>query len=587
MRTDKIPSENNLQSSNAQQNNLDNDRLIELLENSAPNPFKKITLAYIKDSKIFNLVFIIGLVFIFTMISLGFLLQGNVTPSFTILQISLIIAIILFAGLVFSYVLFYVRKPVLLLKTLCGVIKNEDSDIDLDFIKNNFNFGELNSFLPDLFQMVDNFKKQQAYIRNIVDIASSPLFKTSANFKIVDLSESVKNLTGFSTDHYIEKEFSVFFKFKKHYDIFKEELKKHINQNRKDTFVYQFQIDNSEDQNIIVRLNIIPDFSNNIEILGYYGSLTNFTNIKSMSDEIKVIASDVSSIAEFVKDASNDMKGSINEISESQSMVTEGGKKLSESVGTIEKSLIEILSLSEKTLADVSKLAKTGKIGMELAKTGEKLTDKMINNINEIRTDTFEITEVMDLLVKKSKQIYKITNIIDGIADQTDLLALNAAIEAARAGDAGKGFSVVAEAVRNLATDSKLAVGQINQLLSAISDGISTAMKKTKATSSSVQDGMHIIQDTQEKLKLLFNIIADTDSGIKNSEINTENQDVFIRDIVKRIAEMNEIINNNNNATFSLILTVEKILESTDELNDGSNELGVFVDKLFETAKGF
>ena len=86
---------------------------------------------------------------------------------------------------------------------------------------------------------------------------------------------------------------------------------------------------------------------------------------------------------------------------------------------------------------------------------------------------------------------------------------------------------------------------------------------------------------------MLFNIIADTDSGIKNSEINTENQDEFIRDIVKRIAEMNEIINNNNNATFSLILTVEKILESTDELNDGSNELGVFVNKLFETAKGF
>ncbi|MHA1730247.1 MAG: methyl-accepting chemotaxis protein, partial [Promethearchaeota archaeon] len=208
-----------------------------------------------------------------------------------------------------------------------------------------------------------------------------------------------------------------------------------------------------------------------------------------------------------------------------------------------------------------------------------------LNMIEEINSNTIEITDVIVTLQEKTKNIHKTTGLISNIASQTNLLALNAAIEAARAGDAGRGFSVVAEEVRRLADDSKNAAEQINKIISSIRESVNLAIKNSNISQKSVTDGKSFLIQTQEKLNLLFEIIGNTDTEIGNTVTNIEVQDQYITDMAEKLVESKEEIEEMTAILGGLLSAAKELEETTGDMNDGAQEMNRSITELFKTVR--
>lgn len=143
-----------------------------------------------------------------------------------------------------------------------------------------------------------------------------------------------------------------------------------------------------------------------------------------------------------------------------------------------------------------------------LSGQGEKEIGRTVQIMSEIDTLVGNLAADISRLNQQSVQISEIVTLITGIADQTNLLALNAAIEAARAGEQGRGFAVVADEVRQLAEQSARAAGQITQVVQEIRDSASANVKQAEAGTKKVSDGVRIATSAGKVFSEIREIIA-------------------------------------------------------------------------------
>jgi methyl-accepting chemotaxis protein len=205
---------------------------------------------------------------------------------------------------------------------------------------------------------------------------------------------------------------------------------------------------------------------------------------------------DISVAAETLNAASGRMTKSSADLSESCELQT---RSLEKTTASIEE-LTATISLNKSNASQVSTIARASKD--KVARGGE------ISNASKSAMDTIE---------GFSKEIIKITEVIEGITFQTNLLALNASVEAVRAGEAGKGFSVVADEVRNLAKNSGTSSKQIREL-------IVTSNKK-------ISDGAELVEETRTTLIELLGFVNNVLKLIEEIEDSTQEQSNGIDDI--------------------------------------------------------
>ncbi len=160
-----------------------------------------------------------------------------------------------------------------------------------------------------------------------------------------------------------------------------------------------------------------------------------------------------------------------------------------ETATTINEVAATIEKVTENTLYMSNESRKTA----DQAQDGNDIIVKLHKQIKEISSSSQETSEVISDLSVKSGEITQIVELITHIADQTNLLALNAAIEAARAGEQGRGFAVVADEVRVLAEQSGAAAKNIHQLITEIQSNAKTAVAVSKQDSILVEDGARLM----------------------------------------------------------------------------------------------
>ena len=216
-------------------------------------------------------------------------------------------------------------------------------------------------------------------------------------------------------------------------------------------------------------------------------------SIMNMQSNLRDTITQSRRAAEQVASAAGSLATNSQQVSRSSSQQSEAAASMASAVEQITVSLGQVSGSAD----NARRLAEeTGKLSTE----GKGLVESTVAEINKIADSVGNSSSVIGTLGDQSNQISSIVNVIKEIADQTNLLALNAAIEAARAGEQGRGFAVVADEVRKLAERTTASTQEIAGMIGAIQQGTQNAVRGMEGGRNQVSEGVHMAAKAGESI---------------------------------------------------------------------------------------
>ena len=262
---------------------------------------------------------------------------------------------------------------------------------------------------------------------------------------------------------------------------------------------------------------------------------------RSISNTINKLHGLVSQVASLVSEVNNASEGLDHTMQTNKNNITQQRSNIEQVSSAALGVGSAVVSISQNSEQMTQHSQETDD---ELGKSS-LIIHQTINSIKNISSQVDKSSQVIDKLSEDTESIGSILEVIKGIAEQTNLLALNAAIEAARAGEQGRGFAVVADEVRALAGKTQESTLEIEQMIERLRSGAHSAVSEMDKSRSEVQSCVELANKTEESMAIITPKVAE----IKNSNIainhSITEQKEAIEGINKNIATISQISENN------------------------------------------
>lgn len=266
--------------------------------------------------------------------------------------------------------------------------------------------------------------------------------------------------------------------------------------------------------------------------------------IESMRCSLQTIILDIAS-------GSSQLSSAAEEVSAVATQSNVGMNTQREQLTLLATAMHEMQSTANDISRSAEDAANSVKTAVEEAELGTEVINTTVDTIDKVSADIQKASQVVQDLEKESSKISIVLDVIKGIAEQTNLLALNAAIEAARAGEQGRGFAVVADEVRTLAHRTQLSTTEISEIIESLQKKANEAEKSMLTSSELMIEGVSQVKRSGEVIQRMNNSI------------------MLINDMNTQVASATE---EQNAVSESLNININNINNITDEVVEGSNQ---------------
>jgi len=274
----------------------------------------------------------------------------------------------------------------------------------------------------------------------------------------------------------------------------------------------------------------------------------------------------VHSIVSRVKKNAEEVEKASHEISITSSEFASGLEGQTTQLNEVITSIQQMTAAIVENSKNAVKTAQVAEQASTKAHEGTKTMRETKQHMDEIVRTSSQADSVIQSLTSRAEQIEEVIQVINDIADQTNLLALNAAIEAARAGEQGRGFAVVADEVRKLAERTTKATAEVANTIKAIQDDTKQVSESMQEVNRVVDSGKRATKKTEEVLGEITNAVTQAMDMIKQIATATEEMSTGAEQISKNINGISEIVRESKKGAVEIANAVDRLNKQSEIL---------------------
>jgi methyl-accepting chemotaxis protein len=269
-----------------------------------------------------------------------------------------------------------------------------------------------------------------------------------------------------------------------------------------------------------------------------------------------------------INEAALRLSSSANEVlaasTQHESSSTEQAAAIHETTATME----ELKHASAQIAENAGAVARVAEETLNSARSGRGAIGEFIEAMQQIRADGIAVSESITKLLRRVERIGTVVEVIDEIADRSDLLALNAALEGSRAGEAGKGFSIVAAEMRRLAENVLDSTKEIKNLITEIREATAAAASAADASRSATEQGERLGSVAASAVEGILAGVQETSDAARVINLATQQQRTATEQVVASMAEIEDVTRQTTQASKQATSAAAELTQLASRLSD-------------------
>ncbi len=277
-------------------------------------------------------------------------------------------------------------------------------------------------------------------------------------------------------------------------------------------------------------------------------------------------AGQLEGIVEAVFSAARDLS---SQVAESEHSVSESSDRITETASAMEEMNSTVLEVA-RSAGDATHVSNDAR---GKAESGAVIVQNMVKRVAEVENQSQQLKQDMVQLGEQAEAIGAIMNVISDIADQTNLLALNAAIEAARAGEAGRGFAVVADEVRKLAEKTMQATVEVGSAIAGVQTSVERNMKNVDGSVHSIVAATSLAQEAGQSLNEIVELVDSSADQVRTIATAAEQQSATSEEINRALSSINQASTETSHAMAQATTAVMNLTHQAEKLEQIIQEM--------------